>query len=247
MGAPMLAALRRAGFDARGFDIVAGRGDDLDLDAFKQDLTTLITVVRDQDETDEILLGKQALVTCQSLETIIISSTLSPRYTRDLRTRVPAHIALIDAPMSGAQVRAEAGTLTFMLGGDCTDHMPLFAAMGQDIHHMGAFGAGMAAKVLNNMLAATSTAMTRMVLDWADNAGIDERQLLDLIHSASGQNWLASGFDKIEFARHGFADDNSIGILAKDVEAALDMAPDGADLTLPRMIQTAIKSLKPRS
>ena len=89
--------------------------------------------------------------------------------------------------------------------------------------------------------------MTRMVLDWADNAGIDERQLLDLIHSASGQNWLASGFDQIEFARHGFADNNSIGILAKDVEAALDMAPDGADLTLPRTIQTAIKSLKPRS
>lgn len=242
----MLAALRAAGFEARGFDTVTGRGDDASLVDFADGLTTLITVVRDQAETDEVLFTHQAFTSCPTLENVIISSTLSPRYTRDLRARVPDQIHLIDAPMSGAQVRAQAATLTFMLGGDTTGLMPLFEAMGQDIHHMGDFGAGMAAKVLNNMLAATSTAMTRLVLDWADAAGINERQLLDLIDSASGQNWLASGFDQIEFARDGYARDNSIGILAKDIEAALDMAPDGADIALPRMIQAAIKSLKPR-
>jgi 3-hydroxyisobutyrate dehydrogenase-like beta-hydroxyacid dehydrogenase len=152
--------------------------------------------------------------------------------------------------MSGAQMKAAAGTLSFMIGGGKADikaHMPLFEAMGQDFHIMGEYGSGMAAKVLNNLLAASHTAMTRTVLEWADAAGIDESRLLDLIHTSSGQNWLASGFNDIEFARDGYSDDNTIGILVKDVAAGLDMAPDGADTALPEAIQAVLGRLPPRS
>ena len=249
MGRPMLENLRQAGFDTKGFDIILGRGDDQPLADFAHGLTTLITVVRDTDETDDVLIGAQNLTNCPTLETIIISSTLSPKYVLGLRDRVPAHITLIDAPMSGAQVKAKAGTLSFMLGGDKTAinaHMPLFNTMGQDFHIMGEYGAGMASKVLNNLLAASHTAMTRTVLDWADTAGIDENKLLNLIHTSSGQNWLASGFNDIEFARDGFAEDNSIGILVKDVTAGLDMAPADADTSLPTHVQAVLKSLTPR-
>lgn len=249
MGLPMLASLRAAGMHADGFD-VRDVGVLTDVDAFALNLRTLITVVRDADETDAVLFDDQAIASrAPDLQTIIISSTLSPRYVRNLRDRVPDHITLIDAPMSGAQVKAEAGTLTFMLGGDedtLHAHLPLFQAMGKDIHVMGAFGAGMTAKVLNNLLAAGSTAMTRLVLDWADASGVDERKLLDLIHTASGQNWLASGFNEIEFARDGYADDNTIGILVKDVAAALDNAPENADTILPETVQDAISKLRPR-
>ncbi|MFY9211101.1 MAG: NAD-binding protein [Aestuariivita sp.] len=105
----------------------------------------------------------------------------------------------------------------------------------------------MQAKVLNNLLAASSTAMTRLVLDWAEAAGLDEDALLALIHTSSGQNWFASNFNDIEFARDGYAQDNTIGILVKDVESALDAAPNGADLDLPRLIQSAIRNLRLRS
>ncbi len=118
--------------------------------------------------------------------------------------------------------------------------------MGQHFHRMGGYGAGMQAKVLNNLLAASNTAMTRLVLDWADAAGIDERRLLDLIHTSSGQNWFASGFDQIEFARDGLEQDNTIAILVKDVESALDAAPDGADASLPRTVQQMIRQLTSR-
>lgn len=250
MGGPMLDQLRHAGFDARGFDTVTGRGDGQDELAFADGLTTLISVVRDTEQTNDILFGAQNFATCPTLRTIIISSTLSPKYVTALRNRVPNHIALIDAPMSGAQVKAAAGTLSFMIGGGMTDikaHMPLFEAMGQDFHIMGEYGSGMAAKVLNNLLAASHTAMTRTVLEWADAAGIDESRLLDLIHTSSGQNWLASGFNDIEFARDGYSDDNTIGILVKDVAAGLDMAPDGADTALPQAIQAVLSRLPPRS
>ncbi|MFT4699394.1 MAG: 3-hydroxyisobutyrate dehydrogenase-like beta-hydroxyacid dehydrogenase, partial [Yoonia sp.] len=55
MGRPMLENLRQAGFDTRGFDIILGRGDDQPLADFAHGLTTLITVVRDTDETDDVL------------------------------------------------------------------------------------------------------------------------------------------------------------------------------------------------
>ena len=220
-----------------------------DIAIFSEDLHTLITVVRDIDQTEDVLFGDQNFTAIPSLRRIIICSTLSPRYVLTLRDRMPSPITLIDAPMSGAQIAAQQRRLSFMLGGDDADidaAQPVFNAMGKHFHHMGNFGSGMQAKVLNNLLAASNTAMTRLVLDWADQAGLDERRLLKLIHTSSGQNWLASGFDDIEFARDGFAPDNTIGILVKDVASALDAAPQGADTSLPERIQTAIKHLIPR-
>jgi 3-hydroxyisobutyrate dehydrogenase-like beta-hydroxyacid dehydrogenase len=112
-----------------------------------------------------------------------------------------------------------------MTGGPTAEILPALRAMRAEIHDIGAFGAGMTAKVLNNMLAASYTAMTRLVLDWADAQGVDETKLLALINTASSQNWPASGFEEIDFARDDYAPDNSIGILFKDVAAALDIAP----------------------
>lgn len=251
MGAPMLAALRAADLPARGYDVVPSDLAHItdDIAVFSEDLHTLITVVRNIDQTDAVLFGDQNFTAIPSLRRIIVCSTLSPRYVLGLRDRVPPHITLIDAPMSGAQIAAEQARLSFMLGGDSDDlenAQPLLNAMGKHFHHMGDFGAGMQAKVLNNLLAASNTAMTRLVLDWADQAGLDERKLLKLIHTSSGQNWLASGFNDIEFARDGFAADNTIGILVKDVASALDAAPTNADTALPELVQSAIRSLTPR-
>lgn len=256
MGGPMLAALLKAGFDAFGYD-VRPRGEFGSLtdkmrsaQAFSQSLRILISVVRDIPQTEDVLFGTQGFVHAPNLQTVILSSTLSPRYIRDLRSRVPDHITLIDAPMSGAAIAAEEARLSFMLGGtDATldAHQPLFDAMGAHFHRMGDYCAGMQAKVLNNLLAASHTAMTRLVLDWADQADLDEAKLLNLFHTSSGQNWLASGFNEIEFARDGWEEDNTIGILTKDVASALDSAPNGADTTLPETVQAAIRALHVRN
>lgn len=255
MGEPMLAALRAAGIQATGFDIrspdsyPAGAGITNDPADVPETTTTLISVVRDIPQTEDLLFGTQNLLShLPNLRHMVISSTLSPRYIHALKPRLP--YTLIDAPMSGAQIAAREARLSFMLGGpeaDIAQLMPLFRAMGRHFHHMGDTGAGMAAKVLNNLLAASNTAMTRLVLDWADAADIDEAKLLDLIHTSSGQNWLASGFNTIEFARDGYADDNTIGILKKDVESALDAAPNGAETALPALIAQTIANLKPRA
>ncbi|MEL6426937.1 MAG: NAD(P)-binding domain-containing protein, partial [Pseudomonadota bacterium] len=99
MGLPMARALDAAGLGVRGFDVVPIDAPFMapDVAEFADGLTTLITVVRDQEETDAVLFGAQGLILrAPTIERIVICSTLSPRYVRDLRACVPDHISLID-------------------------------------------------------------------------------------------------------------------------------------------------------
>ena len=256
MGAPMLRALIRAGVDAAGFDVrpPAEFGDlaphmIADPAAFAASRRIVLTVVRDIAQTEALLFGEQAILArSNAIDTLMVCSTLSPRYVRELRARVPDRIALVDTPMSGAAVAAEEARLTFMLGGDAAtlDRLqPLFDAMGKTCHRMGGFGAGIATKVLNNYVAASAILATRTALDWAGDLGVDRADLLAVMHDSSGQTWFGSNFDAIEFARDGYAADNTIGILAKDVESALAALPAEAADGVPRALVDAIRALRP--
>lgn len=237
MGLPMARALHRAGVETWGFDIrPPGAFGDFaprmvaEPSAFAARCGVVISVVRDVAQTESLLFGAQGLLRLGgAIRTLVISSTLSPRWLATLPPRAPG-VALVDAPMSGAAVAAREARLSFMLGGDEADLdrlAPLFAAMGRVSHRMGSFGAGMTGKVLNNFVASSSVAAVRQALDWADALSVDRARLLALMHDSSGQTWFGSGFGRIEFARDGWAPDNSIGLLTKDVLACLDAA--GAD------------------
>ena len=256
MGAPMARALIRAGFDVAGLDVLpASSFGDLaplmtDAATFAASRRTVLSVVRDVAQTEELLFDDQALVTRRpsAIDTVLICSTLSPRYIAELRSRISAEIALVDAPMSGASVSAEDARLSFMLGGneEAVDRLqPLFAAMGDKIHRLGPLGAGMTAKVLNNFCAASSTAATRTVLRWAADLGGDEDRLLAVLNDSSGQNWLASNFNRIEFARDGYTPDNTLGILAKDLDSMMDALPPEEAEGLPYALISLIRDLKP--
>jgi 3-hydroxyisobutyrate dehydrogenase-like beta-hydroxyacid dehydrogenase len=251
MGLPMLNALRDMGANARGLDVVDVADPYVTTDdaAFATELETLLVVVRDANQTQQVLFDQQNLVArAPHLSRVVLCSTVSPRFITALAEALPDHIVLIDAAISGAQHGAISRELTFMLGGpdDEVDAIvPILSAMGSAFFHMGPLGSGMQAKVLNNLLAASHTAVTRLALEWAERTGIDQDVLLQLIAQSSGQNWLSSGFDTIEFARDGYAPDNSIGLLVKDVACAIDAAPPNAELVLPQTIMTALRQLRP--
>ncbi len=255
MGLPMAQVLHRAGFDTLGFDVRPGDdftdfGEQMCFDPaiFSAKRNVLITVVRDIEQTNAVLFDDQALLlAAPELRYLIICSTLSPRYLHTLKHRVPDHITLVDAPMSGAAIAAQEARLSFMLGGDNGDIdtlMPLFAAMGTVFHRMGGFGAGMATKVLNNLVAASSVATTRLTLEWAQAQGLDTQAVLAVMNDSSGQTWFGSNFSQIEFACDGFDSVNTIGILKKDVESAIDAMPEGACDDLPRALIEEIEQLK---
>jgi len=256
MGLPMARALLRGGADVYGFDVrpaaefggFAGRMI-ADPRAFAAHCQVVFTVVRDQRQTDDLLFDDQALLAGPNgIETLVVSSTLSPRYLLALRDRVPPEIDMADAPMSGAAIAAEEARLSFMLGGadaSLEALQPLLKLMGTHFHRMGGLGAGMTAKVLNNFVAATAVTAVRQVLDWTDELGVDRAKLLALMHDSSGQTWFGSNFDKIEFARDGYDPDNTIGILKKDVESALDAVGANPDEGLQAAVIAYLATLKP--
>ncbi|MCT4655897.1 MAG: NAD(P)-binding domain-containing protein [Cohaesibacter sp.] len=256
MGLPMAQAIKAAGFDVMGFDIrpIEDFGDFApsmakDLQNFVDHSDIVLTIVRDIAETDALLFDDQALMAQERLpKVLIVCSTLSPRYVKALRDRIPSSVTVIDAPMSGAVIAAEEARLSFMLGGEdaqLDELEPLFRAMGTKLHRMGGFGAGMTAKVLNNFVAASSTVAVRQVLDWASDLDVDHNKLLTLMHDSSGQTWLGSNFHDIEFAVCGFESDNTIGILKKDVESALDAVDADPSTGLQGAIIQSILALKP--
>jgi 3-hydroxyisobutyrate dehydrogenase len=250
MGLPMAKRLVRAGFEVFGLDVrpVSEFGDFaprmiVDAAAFAACCQTVISVVRDEKQTNDLLFEAQAIFARERRpRRLVISSTVSPRAVHAVAARLPAGTILIDAPMSGAPYRADAGTLTFMVDGAddaVAALMPAFRAMGTTIHHLGPLGAGMTCKVVNNFVAASSVVAVRRALAAARALGFDPARLLEVMRTSSGATWYGDNFDKIAWAREGYDPSNTIGILEKDVTSFLD-ALAGNETDAPDAFASAV-------
>lgn len=233
MGLPMAQALQDAGHEVWGLDVrpagAFGAFQSRMLDdpvEFASRVQVVISVVRDVAQTNELCFDRQALFTrAKYPKTLVVSSTLSPRFIARLQNRLPHDVTLVDAPMSGAPHAARQRKLSFMLGGadDALDRlMPLFQAMGGQVFRLGPPGAGMTAKVLNNYVASASVVAVRRAYARARELGVDLERLRAVMQASSGATWFGDRFHDIDWAREGFAADNTFGILEKDVRSGLD-------------------------
>ncbi len=253
MGLPMAQALVKAGFSVKGFDLrPAEEFNDFsssmiaDPQAFCDHCNMIICVVRDEPQVLDLCFNDQAIFQNPARpQTFVLSSTVSPRFVHKLRQKLPADVALVDAPMSGAPLAAIDASLTFMVGGpqETVDELqPLFAAMGSKSHHLGPLGAGMTAKVLNNFVAASTVVAVRNVLYHADKLAMDQQTLLEIMQQSSGQTWFGSNLENINWADETYSPANTIGILEKDVRSFIDTLVDGPE-PLHKAIITALQTL----
>ena len=232
MGLPMLKILLKNKISAKGYDIkpkesfrsIKNNFVESKLSFFDQN-EVIISVVRDINETIEICEGKNGLFYFKKPKLLIISSTLSPLFIKSLKNKSPNNITLIDAPMSGAPMSAKRASLTFMIGStkvQFKDVLPLLKLLGEKIKHIGSFGEGMSAKVLNNFVASCSVVAIRNVLSKAKSFGITPNQLLDVLKDSSGQTWFSNNLGNIDWSKENYNSKNTIGILEKDVKSVLD-------------------------
>ena len=258
MGLPMALCLRKKGFQVAGHDVrsssefgeFAGNME-TDVAQFARSCDVLVSVVRDEDQTLDVCFNDQAIFRMSEYPgCLVVCSTLSPRFIQNLRKQLPADVALVDAPMSGAPYSAENGSLTFMLGGEADtieSLMPIFKLMGDKIHALGTLGSGMTVKVLNNYVAAMSTVAVRRVLGMAAALDVESATLRDVMGQSSGATWFGDNFEQISWSREGYDPGNTIGILEKDVKSALDAVRDLPDVTgsdLDEALLVALKQLR---
>lgn len=128
----------------------------------------------------------------------IDSSTIDPATAQATAQAVAARKAkMLDAPVSGGVTGAQAGTLTFMVGGDEADlerARPFLSKMGKNIVHCGPSGTGQAAKICNNLLLGISMIGTAEAFNLGVRLGIDPKKLASIVNTSSGRCWSSDSY-----------------------------------------------------
>jgi len=241
MGLPMLEVLLKNKVKAIGYD-VRPQEDFLSLKenfvsskrVFFENTDVIFSLVRDINQTLELCEGTDGLFNLNSSKTLIICSTLSPAFLNDFIKKAPENIEIIEAPMSGAPMRAKEASLTFMVGSTKNQFetiSPILNILGKTIHHIGKFGSGMSVKVLNNFVASCSVVAVRHVLSEAKNLNISTDQLLEILNCSSGKTWFSENLYSIDWSKESYNKENTIGILEKDVNSYLDGLQDAGSKT----------------
>jgi 3-hydroxyisobutyrate dehydrogenase len=262
----MAANLVKAGHSVRAFDLVQAALDDFakvggvavsSASAAVIGAEVVISMLPAGQHVASLYLGDEEaqggllnLITKTAL--VIDSSTIDAQTSR--RVGVAAHelgIAFVDAPVSGGTAGAKAGTLSFIVGGETSafeQAQPILTAMGANIFHAGATGAGQVAKMCNNMLLSVLMAGTAEALRMGVENGLDADVLSDIMVKSSGRNWALEIYNPVPGVMAGTPASNDyqggfmVDLMNKDLALAL-AAAQASDSSVP-MGQQASKLFK---
>ena len=126
---------------------------------------------------------------------VILSSTVTPAWSKRAYQRfAEKNIQFCDCPISGGPVRALAGEITIMASGQEQSLQyvdPLLQAMGKEIHIIpGGSGMGSTVKMVHQLLAGVHIVVAAEALALAAKAGLDVRQMYDIVKGAAGASWM---------------------------------------------------------
>ena len=160
---------------------------------------------------------------------IVDMSSSEPTGTRDLGAELAKQgVTLVDAPVSGGVPKAVDGTLAIMIGSDddaAVDRvMPALQAMGDRHFRAGGLGAGHAVKALNNYIAAASFAAISEALIVGSRFGLDPAVIVDIVNNSTGRCFNSEIPVKEHVLTGSFATGFKLGLMAKDVRIAADLA-----------------------
>lgn len=205
----------------------------------------VLTVLPNAEIVREVVLGENGLATSMQRGSILIEMTTSvPTVTQEIAAALDqSGVAMIDAPVSGGVKKAESGTLTIMVGGDeqvLNEALPILQCLGENIIHVGSIGAGHTAKAINNLITATTLAITSEALVLSVKMGVDAQKMLDVINAGSGRSAASETKFPDQVLSRKFAPGFSMALMSKDVGIALAMA---RDVESPVSVSEAVQKL----
>lgn len=157
----------------------------------------IITIVTDTPDVEKVILGENGIIEGIRPGSVVIDmSTISPSATRTMAAALEEKGAdMLDAPVSGGDTGAIAGTLSIMVGGkqDAFDRcLPVFEAMGKSINLIGDHGAGQMTKLCNQVAVAVANLAMAEALVLAARAGLDMEKMLAAISGGAAGSWQLS-------------------------------------------------------
>jgi 3-hydroxyisobutyrate dehydrogenase len=250
MGGGMAANLVKAGHEVRAFDLSSDALDKAERSGCLP-MGSAIESVRDAEAVVTMLpAGKHVRdvyensILGEALTTAILidCSTIDVATAKEeIQKADAAGYRMVDAPVSGGIAAADAGTLTFMVGG--TDEAferarPILEKMGKAVIHAGGPGSGQAAKICNNMLLGASMIATCETFALARKLGLDLQTFFDISSKASGQCWSMTSYCPVPGvgpetpADRDYEGGFAAALMLKDLRLAMEAA-QGADSYTP--------------
>ena len=186
----------------------------------------VVTMLPNDAIVRDALVGWGIAAALKPSAVVVDMSSSNPTATRALGSQLS--VALVDAPVSGGVPRAEAGTLSIMVGSDDEDAvaraLPVLEALGDRIFRVGPLGAGHALKALNNYLAAAAYAATAEALEVGKAFGLDPETLVEVVNTSTGRSFSSEHVFAEHVVTGRYATGFTAGLLAKDVAIAADVA-----------------------
>ena len=200
MGAPMAQNLAKAGFEVFGFDTQDVKVDLIKIVSTSKECVSNSDVVITMLPNGEILKSVVTkIIQHMKHESIFLDcSTIDVESAKSVAEISEGYgIIPLDAPVSGGIGGAEAGTLTFMVGGPIEGFnraKKLFDIMGQKAVHCGNSGNGQAAKICNNMILGATMIATCEAFSLADKLGLERQSMFDVVSKSSGYSWSMNAY-----------------------------------------------------
>lgn len=188
----------------------------------------IVVVVTDTPDVRDVIAGPAGVVHGVQPGSIVIDmSTVSPEVERDMAALLaPLQCQYIDAPVSGGDVGAKAGTLAIMAGGEAATLAqvePVLRAMGKTITHCGPVGNGQVAKLCNQILVSTTLMGVCEALSFAQRSGLDASLMLQAVSGGAAGSWQLSNLGP-KAAQGDFAPGFMIDLMQKDLRLVLGSA-----------------------
>ncbi len=160
---------------------------------------------------------------------LIDMSSSDPSDSQQLQAALSeAGIVLLDAPVSGAVPRAEAGTLTIMLGAPHDYSLDkvkaVLGAMGNKVVETGPVGSGHAMKALNNYVAAIGLSAASEAIKIGALFGLEAKTMVDIMSTSTGKNFAIEHIFPAHILEAQFNTGFKLSLLEKDVGIARHMA-----------------------
>eukprot|EP00928_Gymnodinium_smaydae_P037977 TRINITY_DN26299_c0_g1_i1.p1 TRINITY_DN26299_c0_g1~~TRINITY_DN26299_c0_g1_i1.p1 ORF type:complete len:319 (-),score=88.81 TRINITY_DN26299_c0_g1_i1:38-994(-) len=253
MGGPMALNLVKAGRKVVAFDLNtaavdkiasaggSGASSPAAVAAMSQ---TIVTMLPSNPHVRKVYLGEGGILSdagASAGSLLIDCSTCEPAVSQEVAKAAEARgMSLVDAPVSGGTPGAEAGTLTFMVGGSEEAFgraEGILQNMGKKIVHCGGPGMGQAAKLCNNLVLGISMAAVCEGHALAGRLGLDQAKLADILNTSSGRCWSSDTYNPCPGvmegvpASRGYTGGFACDLMVKD----LGLAAAAANASAPRL------------
>ncbi len=237
MGGPMAANLLRAGFELTVWNRTAAKceplvaagaraaGSPREVAAASE---VTLSCVTNSGDVEEVALGADGVIEGAAPGSVYVDcSTISPETARNVSRRLAERqVAMLDAPVSGGDVGAKAGTLAIMAGGEADVFercRPVLQAMGKTVVHVGSSGAGQVVKACNQVAGGLNLLAMAEAITLARQAGVDPAKMLEVVSAGAAGSWMLSNLGP-RALRGDFAPGFMVELMQKDLRLVLETA-----------------------